>query len=153
MRKIILTLLVTMLTAASYYTMHTTTSNYVESARATHYLGGELTDLTVEESTVYLTFQFNNTSSLDIILQKIAFNLYANGKFLGNFDRRDRPLIPPGTAYITVTAELHPIYMENLRQEQQSEKILWFITGGTVIELPFKEMTVTTSVQEYWVTE
>jgi hypothetical protein len=153
MRRKILTLLVAVVAGVSYSTMHTATENYVESAKATHNLGGELTDLTVEETTVYVTFQFTNTSSLDIILQKIAFNLYANGKFLGNFDRRDRPLLPPGQSLITVTAELHPVYMENLKQEQQSETILWFITGGTVIELPFKEMTVTTSIQEYWVTE
>lgn len=134
--------------------MYTSTRNYVEAAKATHHLGGELISLHIaEESTILLTFQFHNTSSLDIVVQRIAFNLYANGKFIGNFDRRERTLLSPGTAEITVVAKVHSIYMEDLRKEQTSEKILWFITGGTVIELPFKEMTVTTSIQEYWVTE
>lgn len=153
--KIILTVLVTLLAAASFYTLYTSTSNYVEAAKATHMLGGQLTSLEVAgESTVLLTFHFNNTSSLDIVIQTIAVNVYANGKFLGNFDRRERISLPPGEADITLTAEIHPVYMDNLTLEQTySETILWFITGGVVVELPFEEMTVTVSIQEYWVTE
>lgn len=153
-KKIILTLIVTLLAAASFYTLTTTTSSYVEAAKATHQLGGQLTNLEIaEENTIYLTFHFNNTSSLDIVIQRIAVNVYANGKFLGNFDRRERILLPPGEADITLTAVIHPVYMDSLTEEQaHAETILWFITGGAVVELPFEEMTVPISIQEYWVT-
>lgn len=153
--RIILTILVTLLAAASFYTLYTATSNYVEAAKATHRLGGQLQSLeVVGENTVLLTFHFNNTSSLDIVIQTIAVNVYANGKFLGNFDRRERIFLPPGEADITLTAEIHPFYMDNLTLEQTySETILWFITGGVVVELPFEEMTITVSIEEFWVTE
>jgi hypothetical protein len=154
-RKVILTFIVGICALASTYTLYTTTDNYVEAAKATHNLGGQLIDLQITaENTISLTFQFDNTSSLDIVLQKIAFNLYANGKFLGNYDRRERTLLTPGKAEITITAHVHPLYFEGLQKEQEfSEVILWYATGGAVIELPFEEMTVTMLIQEYWVTE
>lgn len=154
-RKIILSVVVTILMVASVYTMYTTTSNYVEAAKATHRLGGEVIELEMEEeNVVLLTFRFNNTSSLDIILQNIQVNIYANGRYLGNFDRREKTPLKPGISEIVFRAELHPIYLESLEQEREtSEMILWFISGGAVIELPFEEMTITISIQEYWVTE
>ncbi len=153
-KKIILSSVVGILTVASCYTLYTTTYNYVEATKATHRLGGELKDLYIAgENTIYLTFHFNNTSSLDIVLQSIMINVYANGKFLGNFDMRERTLLRPGETDITITAQIHPVYMSNLKTEQQySEQMLWFVTGGAVIELPFEEMTVTITIQEYWVT-
>lgn len=152
-KKVILTTVVGILAAASFSTAYSTTRNYVEAAKATHLLGGELTDLEVTEDAVFLTFHFNNTSSLDIVLLKIQFNLYANGRFLGNILMRERTLLTPGEEYLVVEAELHPIYKEELEEElEYTEKMLWYVTGGAVILLPFEEITVTISIEEYWVT-
>ena len=58
-KKIILFVVVGLLSAASMYTIYTTTFNYVEAAKATHNLGGEIINLELEgENTVLLTFQF-----------------------------------------------------------------------------------------------
>ncbi len=154
-RKTVLFVVVGLLTVVSAYTIYTTTSNYVEAAKATHNLGGEIINLELEgENTILLTFQFKNTSSLDIVLQNIQINVYANGRYLGNFDRREKTILKPGEAQIVFRAEVHPIYMGNLEQERESsEMILWYFYGGAVIELPFEEMTITIPIQEYWVTE
>lgn len=153
-KKIIYTLFVGLLTAVSFFTMYTTTDGYVQATRATHLLGGDLIDLEIiDEDTVNLTFNFNNTSTLNIYLQKIAFNLYANGRFLGNYDMREKTLLPPGNTTITITAQIHRVYMEGLRVEKQySENLIWYTDGGVVIELPFKEMTVSVDIFGYWVT-
>ncbi len=152
-KKIILTVAVVVIAAASIYTMYTTTHNFVEVAKATHRLGGELVNLEKEDNFILLTFHFDNTSSLDIVLQKMQFNLYANGRYLGNFDMRERTILKPGEEFITIRRELHPLYVEDLEQElEYTEKVLWFVRGGAIIELPFEEMTITISIQEYWVT-
>jgi len=153
LRRIIFTLVVGILAAVSFSTMYSTTNNYVEVAKATHRLGGELVNLEMEGDTVLLTFHFNNTSSLDIVLLKIQFNLYANGRFLGNIDMREKTILEPGETDILVKAKLHPLYMEDLNKElEHTEKMLWFVRGGAVIVLPFEEITVTIEIQEYWVT-
>jgi len=153
-KKIMYTIVVGLLTAVSFFTMYSTTYGYVQATRATHELGGDLIGLEIkDEDVVSLTFNFTNTSTLDIYLQRIAFNLYANGRFLGNYDMREKTLLPPGQTTITVTAEIHPLYMEGLRVEKQfSENLIWYTLGGAVIELPFKEMTITIDIKGYWVT-
>jgi hypothetical protein len=153
-KKIIYTIVVGLCAAASFFIMYSTTDDYVQASRATHHLGGDLVNLEfIDEDIIDLTFSFNNTSTLDIYVQRIAFNLFANGRFLGNYDMRDKTLLPPGETQITITAEIHPIYMEGLRSEKQySENLLWVTGGGAVIELPFKGMTISVDIEGYWVT-
>ncbi|MBU7042208.1 MAG: hypothetical protein HXS47_01360 [Theionarchaea archaeon] len=153
-KKIIYTAAVGIITAVSFFIMYSTTENYIQATRATHQLGGELVALEFEgEDVVNVTFNFHNTSTLDIYLQKIAFNLYANGRFLGNYDMREKTLLPPGETQITITAKIHRIYMEGLRSEKEyTENLLWVTKGGAVIELPFKGMTISVDIIEYWVT-
>lgn len=154
LRKLLLTAVVVTLSAVSFSTLYSTTSNYVETTKATHRLGGNLVNLEiVSPSTLNFTFHFSNTSTITVTLQKIAFNVYANGTFLGNFDMREPTLIPPGEIDVTVKAEVHPFYLGDLTSElEESQKIIWFIKGGSVIELPFGQITVSLPVEEYWVT-
>ena len=139
-KKIILTVVVVAIAAASIYTMYTTTNNFVEVAKATHRLGGELDNLEREDNFIILTFHFHNTSSLDIVLQKMQFNLYANGRFLGNILMKEKRILKPGEEFITIREELHPLYVEDLERElEYTEKILWFVRGGAVISFPLKK--------------
>lgn len=157
-----LTALVFILTLVSIVTMNITATNYVEVAKATQKMEAHLVNLEIEGDTVFLTFRFNNDSSLDIVLVNVQFNIVANKKYVGNYGTRERIILGPGETDIVVRAEVHSYYLMKLIgygfESIQSylygpHEIHWFVDGAAVIELPFEETTVNVEIEEQWVSE
>ncbi len=151
-RKVILTVVVAFFASVGNSGMIPTGRNYVEVNRAFHGLEEVLVNLEiVGEDTVLLTFQFSNASSLELVLENVQFNLYANREYLGNFDRRQKTMLKPGETIIVVEAKIHPHYLPKMQEQLASSKVNWFLYGGSVVELPFERRTFNLEISEGWV--
>jgi hypothetical protein len=160
-RKLIITLVVVLLAAASISIMNSTAENYLEVVKATQGMEADLMNLEIEENTVFMTFRFNNESSLDIALINVQFNLYANTEYVGNFDMRKRTILNTGDNDVIVEAEIYPRYIQELTGSEdetlesfllsKSGEIQWFLYGAAVIELPFGEDTINVQIRKQWV--
>ncbi len=151
MQKVVLTVVAAISALVCVSAMNTTATNYVEVAKATQQMKGELINLEiVEENTVVLTFRFSNISSLDIFMQRISVNIYANGQYVGNFDMKERTALYEGDTLTVIRAVINPHYLPKLKAESDKGKIQWYISGAAVIELPFEEKWVNLRIEEVW---
>lgn len=151
-RKIILTVAVGFIASVCVYAMIPTSRNFVELNRAYHGIGGVLVDLEmVGEDTILFTFRYSNDSSLELTVENIQFNLYANRVYLGNFNRRERMTLGQGDTDIVVEAQITSHYLEKYKEQLESKEIHWFLFGGTVIELPFEKEPFSIDIREEWV--
>ena len=67
---------------------------------------------------------------------------------------REETILSPGETFITVTADIHPLYLKDFQSEKEhSEEISWFITGGFVIQLPFEDLVSMETFEETGVTK
>jgi LEA14-like dessication related protein len=150
-RKFTMTAIAGIITVWSIFTMYSNAPFYIEITKATQGMEVTLIEFQkVDETTILLTFEFENTSSLDITLNSLIFNLYANSEFMGNFGMRERKILPPGNTTVMMVADVQERYIEELPTGQS---IQWTVNGGAVIELPMEEeVTYTIPITAGWVT-
>lgn len=160
-RKLTVTLVAVLLAAVSIFITNSTADNYVEVVKATQGMEAKLINLEIKGNTVFLTFRFNNESSLDIALLNVQFNLYGNGEYVGNYDMRKKTMLTTGDTDVVVEAEIYSRYVQELIGSEdetlesfllsKSGEIQWFLYGAAVIELPFENETVNQPIREQWV--
>jgi len=152
-QKIILTVVVGFFGSVCLFATYSTGFNLVEGSKAGRELKITLVNLEVMgDDTIVITFQFTNVSALDIVVQKIGINIYANKEYMGNFDMQERTTLKQGDTDIIFKAVVSPHNLPKLKAViGNSQEIQWHIKGGAVIELPFHEMTTVVSIDEVWV--
>lgn len=155
MQKVVLTVVATISALVCVSAMNTTATNYVEMAKATQQMKGELINLEVAgEDTIVLTLRFSNISSLDLFVQRMSINIYANGEYLGNFDMKERTPLVEGDTLTVIRAVINPYYLPKLKAESDKGEIHWYISGAAVIEFPFEKwdvpLTVNLRIEEAW---
>lgn len=150
-QRAVLTAVVALFTMVCVFAMDATAQNYVEVARATQQMGGELISLeTVGEDTILLTFEFNNASALELVLLRIQVNVYVNDVFIGNFDMKDKTYLKNGVAHVVLTGKVHPYNLPKYEAEIDKGEVQWFIVGAAVVQLPFHNETVNLRIEEAW---
>jgi LEA14-like dessication related protein len=149
-RKFIVTGIAGLIAVWSVFTMYSNAPFYINITKATQEMEITLVEFQWEgETTIILTFEFDNNSSLDITLNSVIFNLYANSKFMGNFDMREPQTLSPGKTTVRMEIEVQERYMNGL---SSNRSIGWYVYGGAVIELPVGDITYNIQINEEWVT-
>ncbi|MBU7032328.1 MAG: hypothetical protein HXS53_07335 [Theionarchaea archaeon] len=151
-RKLIMTALAGLISVWSIFLMYSNAPFYIEISKATQGMEVSLIEFQrVNDTRILLTFEFENISSLDITLNNLIFNLYANSEFMGNFGMTEmKKTLPPGITAVVVVADVQERYMEELPSDQT---IQWYVHGGAVIQLPIEEeVTYNIPISTGWVT-
>jgi LEA14-like dessication related protein len=149
-RKFIMTGIVGLIALWSISAMYSNAPFYINVTKATQEMEITLVEFQWEgDTTIILTFEFDNNSSLDITLNSVIFNLYANSIFMGNFDMREKQTISPGKTPVRIVIEVQERYIDRLSSDQS---IGWYVYGGAVIELPVEDTTYNIQINEEWVT-
>lgn len=148
-RKFMMTAIAGLLAVWSIFIMYSNAPFYIDVSRATQGMEVTLVDFQWEGGTTILViFEFDNISSLDITLNSLIFNIYANADFMGNFDMRERKVLPPGKTRVSMKIDIQERYIDELSTDQS---ITWALRGGAIIELPVGEdTTYNIPFMEWW---